>query len=106
MTTQSGYIPYSMPRQKLSNAEKTASWGKQNVDSIQAMSSSTMHNGRTSKYNKQVNFDLFNSRFDETDFDYVLDPYGNPKVFFLFLRLFCKEAYLCVTRRLVLFVFQ
>ncbi len=46
------------------------------VDAIQSMSSYTVYNGRTSKYRKQVNYDLYNSKFDEADFEYILNPYG------------------------------
>jgi hypothetical protein len=32
--------------------------------------------GRSSKYNKQVNYDILNSRFKQSDFMHVLNPYG------------------------------
>lgn len=73
---QNSYMYYSMPPQKLPLSEKTDSWGKRCVDAIISMASNNMSNGRTSKQNKQRNYDLFNSKFEEEDFQYVLDPYG------------------------------
>lgn len=69
---------FYMPPQKLTTAAKTKDWAKQSLDAVIGMSSSSLNqNGRTSKQNKQINYDLYNSKFDEEDFAYVLDPYGN-----------------------------
>ena len=65
-----------MPAQKLPDSLKTEAWAKQCVDAIIAMGSNTLLNGRTSRQNKQVNYDLYNSKFDESDFEYVTKPYG------------------------------
>ncbi len=65
-----------MPMQKISSSQKNEEWSKQCVDAILGMANSTMRNGRTSKQNKQINYDLYNSRFDEEDWDYVTKPYG------------------------------
>lgn len=67
-----------MPPQKLADSEKTEEWGKRCVDAISNMSNYTI-GGRTSRYKKQVNYDLYVSRFNEDDIKYVVDPYGISK---------------------------
>jgi hypothetical protein len=68
----------TMPPQKLSESEKTEEWGKNCIDAIIGMSELSTYNGRSSKYRKQVNYNLVNSIFDEKDFDYVLNPFNLP----------------------------
>jgi len=67
---------YSIPPQKLASARKGKKWQQQSVDAIINLSTQTLQNNRSSKYNKQVNYNLYNSIFDERDFDYVLNPMG------------------------------
>lgn len=67
---------YSLPPQKISSKRKGKEWGEQSVDAIINLSSQTLTNNRSSKYNKQINYDLYNSIFQEKDFDYVLNPMG------------------------------
>lgn len=67
---------YSIPPQKISSARKGEKWQQQSVDAIINLSTQTLQNNRSSKYNKQVNYNLYNSIFDEKDFDYVLNPMG------------------------------
>ena len=66
----------AMPPQKISMSRKNDEWRRQCVEAIINMSGQLGRNGRTSKQNKQINYDLYNSKFDESDFTYVLDPYG------------------------------
>lgn len=66
----------TMPKQKLAQSKKTDDWGKQCIDGVISMANNTGEDGRSSRYKKQVNYDLINSKFDETDFQYVLNPYG------------------------------
>jgi hypothetical protein len=70
--------PYrnSLPPQKIATALKSEKWRKQSVDAIINMSSQTTTNNRSSKYDKQVNYNLYNSIFKDSDFNYVLNPYG------------------------------
>ena len=70
---------YFMPPQKLTTGAKTKAWAQQSVDAVIGMSSSVISNGRTTRQNKQINYDLYNSRFNEEDFDYVINPYGYTK---------------------------
>ena len=66
-----------MPPQKLDSSKKTQEWGKQSVDAIIGMGSARLYvNGRTSKQNKQINYDLFNSKHNDEDFDFIINPYG------------------------------
>ena len=67
---------YSLPPQKVSTARKGKNWQQMSVDAIINLSSQTISNNRSSKYNKQVNYNLYNSIFEETDFDYILNPMG------------------------------
>lgn len=67
---------YSLPPQKLSAARKGKKWKEQCVDAIINLSAQTVNNNRTPKYTKQVNYNLYNSIFDENDFNYVINPYG------------------------------
>lgn len=67
---------YSLPPQKLAMSQKGKKWREASVDAIINLSSQTLNNNRSSKYNKQVNYNLYNSIFEEEDFDYVLNPFG------------------------------
>lgn len=67
---------YNMPIQKISSSSKNEEWAKSCVDAIIGMANSTMRNGRNSRQNKQINYDLYNSKFDEDDWNYVTKPYG------------------------------
>lgn len=76
MSNTSIYLQPVMPAQKLAQREKGEEWGKQCIDAIIGMGNQTSYNGRTSRYKKQVNYDLVNSIFNEEDFEYVINPYG------------------------------
>ena len=50
------------------------SWGlDKSVDAIINLSTQTTVNNRSSKYNKQVNYNLYNSSFEEKDFETFTD---------------------------------
>ncbi len=70
--------PYGigMPPQKLAFKAKDEEWRKACINAIISMGTSTTYNGRTSRHNKEVNYNLVNSIFDEKDFLYVTDPWG------------------------------
>ena len=73
---QATYSAQAMPSQHISSTKKGAAWGRACMEAIKYMASSTDDMGRTSRENKEVNYDLVNSIFREEDFDYVLNPYG------------------------------
>jgi hypothetical protein len=66
----------SLPRQAIPLIQKDEKWRKSNVDAIQNMANNSGWDGRTSRYRKQINYNLVNNVFDVADFKYVLDPYG------------------------------
>ena len=68
--------PLSMPPQHVSSTKKTSTWGRKCVEAIKSMSTSVDDMGRSSRENKEENYDLVNSIFKEERFDYVLNPYG------------------------------
>lgn len=70
------YLYPALPIQKLPESKKDLDWVAQNIDSIIAMGSMTFYNNRTTRWKKQVNYNIINSIFDDNDFKYVTDPYG------------------------------
>jgi hypothetical protein len=68
-----------MPRQKLSRAKKGDKWGKQVIDQFEGIIYSDNYNGRSSRTKKQVNYDLFNGKLNDSDFEYVTNPFGAKK---------------------------
>lgn len=75
-TFYSNHLHTALPPQKLPFSMKNKTWKENCVESISNMGNSTYLNGRTTWGRKQVNYDLVNSIFDEKDFNYVMDPYG------------------------------
>jgi hypothetical protein len=70
------YRATQMPPQKLSENEKTLDWRKRCVDAIIGLTAYSTFNGRPTRYRKQVNWNLLNSKFDERDIEYVTNPFG------------------------------
>jgi len=66
----------SMPPQRIHSTKKTPKWGIRCLMAIKGMSNSVDTQGRSSRENKEENYDLVNSIFQESDFDYVLNPMG------------------------------
>lgn len=64
-----------IPPQKLLDKSKDKEWVKSNFLGIASLSNSTV-NGRSTRYDKQVLYDLVNGIFNEDDFKHVVDPYG------------------------------
>lgn len=75
----SNHLHTVMPPQKVAFSKKGKSWKENCVEAVAGMGNSGTLNGRTSWSRKQINYDLVNSIFDEDDFNYVLDPYGQGK---------------------------
>ena len=62
----------SLPPQRVSESVKhTDGWKRSNVDAIINMSQSGSETGRSSRYNKQINYDILNSRFKQSDFSQI-----------------------------------
>jgi len=74
--SNSNHVYSTMPSQKLSFSKKVKKWRESCVEAICSMGGSGNSNGKSSHERKQTNYDLVNSIIDESDFKYVLDPYG------------------------------
>lgn len=68
-----------LPRQRISRAKKTETWGKSVIDDLEKLSYTDSYNGRSTRYRKQINFDLYNGKINLEDFEYVINPYGFKK---------------------------
>ena len=68
--------PNSMPQQHIKSTLKNPIWGQNCVRAVRAMASGKDDMGRTSRENKEENYDLVNSKFKESNFEHVLNPYG------------------------------
>ena len=75
-TSNNAYRGSNLPIQKISSSSKNREWKEQCVSAIIGMARSSIRNGRTTIQNKQINYDLYNSKFDEDDWNYVTKPYG------------------------------
>ena len=71
------YILGDLPRQRVSRKKKGKKWGRACIDELEKITYGDVnYNGRSSRYKKQVNYDLFNGKLDQQDFQYVLNPFG------------------------------
>ena len=71
------YASNAMPNQYVSSTEKESpAWGRACVLAIKNMSSGIDEMGRSTRENKEENYDLINSRFREENFEHVLNPLG------------------------------
>lgn len=66
----------SLPPQRVPRSKKNKEWQKASVDAILSMADSSDFSGPNNKEALNRNYDAMNSKFDESDFDYVLNPYG------------------------------
>jgi len=65
-----------LPPQKIPFSEKDKDWRERCVQAIMGLGNSLAHNGRTTRNNKLVNYNIINSIFDPEEFVKVLNPYG------------------------------
>lgn len=63
----------SLPRQKLLYSEKNKEWREHCVDSVVSLHA-TRNNRRSTYHNKKRNYDLYNGKIDENDFEFVTNP--------------------------------
>lgn len=66
-----------LPKQKLPISQKNEEWRKDTMDFYIRMSYTTSMGNRTSNYNKLINYDLFNGKFNKSDLEYVCNPLGS-----------------------------
>ncbi len=65
-----------LPKQRVPLSQKNEQWKKDTMDYYIAMSYTTATGIRTSNYNKLINYDLFNGKFNKADLEYVCNPLG------------------------------
>jgi hypothetical protein len=65
-----------LPKQRIALSQKTEEWKKATIDYYITMSYTTTTGNRTSNYNKLINYDLFNGKFNKADLEYVCNPLG------------------------------
>lgn len=70
------YKRTEFPVQKLPLSKKNEAWRKACVDVIISREGSSFVNGRSRRDTIKINYDLYNSKFNEDDFKYVIDPFN------------------------------
>lgn len=65
----------TIPKQKLSSTQKGKRWGQSCIDELERYID-TDSSLRSTKTEKQINYDLFQGILDKNDFEYVTDPYN------------------------------
>ena len=65
-----------LPRQRIPRSKKTIKWGKAVIEDLEKLSYTDSYNGRSTRYRKQINYDLYNGKINMDDFEYVINPYG------------------------------
>lgn len=66
----------TVPNQKIPKSKKTELWKHSTIDYFERMSRVTSTGNRTSNYKKLINYELFNGRFNKSDLEYVINPFG------------------------------
>ena len=64
------------PKQKLPMSQKDDDWKRACVDFFIGSSYIGRYNGRTISERQQINYELYNSRFNRKDLEYVTNPFG------------------------------
>lgn len=65
-----------LPRQKVPLSQKTEEWKKDTINYFERLSYTSPSGNRTTNFNKLVNYDLYNGRFNKEDLEYVCNPLG------------------------------
>ena len=71
----SNYNTGVIPVQKLPLSKKTKKWREATVDAFIGRTSTTIYNGVTEDENLRIKYDLYNSKFNIEDLEYVVDPF-------------------------------
>jgi hypothetical protein len=66
----------SLPVQKIPFSKKTEDWKRDTINYYERLSYSSVASNRTTNYNKKINYDLHNGRFNKADLEYVCNPLG------------------------------
>lgn len=65
-----------LPRQKIPLSQKNEDWKRECINWYERMTYSSTASNRTTNYNKKINYDLFNGKFNKADLEYVCNPLG------------------------------
>lgn len=65
-----------LPIQKLPFSKKDKEWKRDNMDYYEKLSYGSGASNRTSNYNKKINYDLYNGKYNKADLEYVCNPLG------------------------------
>lgn len=65
-----------LPKQKLTITQKNEDWKKDTINFYERLSYGSTASNRNTNYNKKINYDLFNGKFNKADLEYVCNPLG------------------------------
>ena len=65
-----------LPTQRIPLSQKNKEWKKDTMNYFERLSYTSPSGNRTSNFNKLVNYDLYNGRFNKADLEYVCNPLG------------------------------
>lgn len=66
----------ALPRQRIPFSQKNEEWGRDTIDYYEILTGGSVDGNRSSTYNKRINYDLFNGKFNKADLEYVCNPLG------------------------------
>jgi hypothetical protein len=65
-----------LPKQKIPLSKKNEEWKRDTINYYERLSYTSATGNRTSNYNKLINYDLYNGKFNKADLEYVCNPLG------------------------------
>lgn len=65
-----------LPKQKIPLSKKNEEWKKDTINYYERLSYTSPSGNRNSNFNKLVNYDLYNGKFNKADLEYVCNPLG------------------------------
>jgi hypothetical protein len=70
------------PKQKIADSKKDEQWGKDCIDAAEALILTKNQYSRSSRYTKQINYDLYNGILHASDLEIMLNPSGIKEIAF------------------------
>lgn len=65
-----------LPKQRIPFSQKNKDWQRDTINYFETLSYGSTTSNRNSNFNKKVNYDLFNGKFNKADLEYVCNPLG------------------------------
>lgn len=65
-----------LPRQRIAFSAKNEDWKRDTINYYESLSYGSTTSNRNSNFNKKINYDLFNGKFNKADLEYVCNPLG------------------------------